>query len=338
MQARLAAQLLAGPPARSVEGAVARLLAVQAQDGRGFRLAVRARTARLTAGHVDRALTADRSTVVTWLNRGTLHLVCAEDYWWLHPLTTAALTTGTVRRLGQLGVSPDAADRGVAVIERTLAAHGPQTRGQLREDLAAAGVPVAGQTLVHLLALSSIRGLTVRGPVAGGEQAFVLVRDWLGPAPPPPDRDVALAELARRHLAGHGPAGDRDLARWSGLPLRDARRALTTAAAGLQERDDGLVELRGPHRAHRRAPPRLLGAVDPLLLGWACRDPIVGPHRGLVTVNGLFRPFALVAGRAVATWRMAGGEVVLTPFEQIEPPARDALDADAADVRRFLGR
>ena len=60
---------------------------MQGQDPRGARLAIRARTRGLTAAHVDRALTADRSLVITWLNRGTLHLTRSEDYWWLHPLT-----------------------------------------------------------------------------------------------------------------------------------------------------------------------------------------------------------------------------------------------------------
>ena len=64
-------------------------------------------------------------------------------------------------------------------------------------------------------------------------------------------------------------------------------------------------------------PPRLLGPYDPVLLGWTSREPILGPHTGIVTVNGLFRPFALVGGRAVATWRMAQGEVALEPFGRI---------------------
>ena len=54
---RFAAQLLTGPPARSAEEVTGRLLAVQAQDPRGARLAIRARSAGLTAADVDRALT-----------------------------------------------------------------------------------------------------------------------------------------------------------------------------------------------------------------------------------------------------------------------------------------
>jgi hypothetical protein len=84
-------------------------------------------------------------------------------------------------------------------------------------------------------------------------------------------------------------------------------------------------------------PPRLLGAFDPLLLGWESRDPVVGPYRQIVTVNGLFRPFALAHGRAVGTWTIAGDQVVLEPFAVLDAGTWAALDTDAADVMRFLG-
>jgi len=58
---RLTAQLLSGPPARDPVAVAERLLAVQGQDPRGVRLAVRARTTDLSATDVDRALTEDRS-------------------------------------------------------------------------------------------------------------------------------------------------------------------------------------------------------------------------------------------------------------------------------------
>jgi len=331
---RLAAQLLAGPPARDPVAVAARLLAIQAQDPRGARLAVRARSEGLTAADVDRALD-ERRLLVTWLNRGTLHLVRSEDYPWLHALTTPQLANPNARRLAQEGVSPAAAERGVAVVERALADEGPLTRTQLRERLDAADVPTRGQALVHVLMLATLRGLVVRGPTAGREHAYALVRDWLGP-PTPVDRDTALAELARRFLAGHGPADDRDLAKWAGVPLRDARAGLGAIAGELEHREDGLVDLRGRGEPPPLPPPRLLGAFDPVLHGWVSREPIVGPHRGLVTDNGLFRPFALVRGRAVTTWTLAAGRVELAPLEPIPRSARGALERDAEAVARFL--
>jgi hypothetical protein len=333
---RCAAQLLCGDPAGSVDEVTGRLLAVQAQDPRGARLTIRARSAGLTALDVDAALTAG-SLVVTWLNRGTLHLVRAEDYWWLHPLTTSQMLAGNSRRLAQEGVPPDDAERAVAAVRAALGADGPLTRSQLRDRVVAAGVRTEGQALVHILALASIRGLIVRGPMAGRDQSFALTGDWLGAPPPALSREAALGELARRYLAGHAPATDRDLAKWAGIGLRDARLGL--ARCGAVQRADGLAELpNGPRRAAAvLPPPRLLGAFDPLLLGWVSRDPIVGPHRQIVTVNGLFRPFALADGRAVATWSMAGGQVTLAPFGALDDETRTALEADAADVTRFIG-
>ena len=332
---RCAAQLLRGDPAGSAGEVAGRLLAIQAQDLRGARLAIRARSARLSVSDVDFALTR-RSLIVTWLNRGTLHLVRSEDYWWLHPLTTPQLRTGNSRRLAQEGVPSDDAERAVAAVRAALAADGPLTRSQLRERVAAAGVRTEGQAMVHVLALASIRGLIVRGPAAGRDQAFVLARDWLGAPPSAMSREAALGELARRYLAGHAPAADRDLAQWAGIGLRDARLGL--ARCGAVQRADGLAELPASlqRAAARLPPPRLLGAFDPLLLGWASRDPIVGPHRRIVAVDGLFRPFALAGGRAVATWNITRGQVMLAPFAPLDAGTRAALTTDAADVTRFL--
>ena len=332
---RLAAQLLVGPSAESVVKVVERLLAVQAQDLGAARLAVRARSTGLTASDVDQGL-SNGTLLVTWLNRGTLHLVRPEDYWWLQQLTTPQLSAGNARRLGQEGVSPFQADRGVAVIEAAIARNGPMTRAQLRELVQAAGVPVAGQAMVHILFLSALRGLTVRGPIIGSEQAFVLVRDWLGEPPEVTERDTALSNLARRFLAGHGPADGRDLAKWAGITLSDARRGLSGARADLDKLPGGLVDLAGHQTPDGRPRPKLLGGFDPLLHGWVDREPVLDGNQSIVTRNGIFRPFALVGGRAVATWGMPGGQVTIAPFGRITAEVQADLECEACDVERFL--
>jgi Winged helix DNA-binding domain len=333
---RFAAQGLSGPPARDPVAVAERLLAVQGQDPRGARLAVRARSEGLAAADVDRALSEERSLLITWLNRGTLHLVRSEDYPWLQALTTPPLLTSCARRLRQEGVAPEVGERAVKVIERSLADEGPLTRHQLRERLDSADVPTQGQILIHLLFLAVVRGVAVRGPMVGKDHAYVLVRDWLGRAKPV-DRDAALAELARRYLVGHAPADDRDLARWAGLPLRDARAGLGAIASELIEREDGLLHLASHPPVSEVPTPRLLGAFDPLLLGWTSRAEVLGPHTHLVTMNGIFRPFALVKGRATATWRLKGGVVTIEPLGRIAKKALEDLEADAADVERFMG-
>jgi hypothetical protein len=369
---RAAAQLLSGPPAARAEEVAGRLLAIQGQDPRGARLAVRVRSQGLSAADIDHALTADRTLVISWLNRGTLHLVRSADYWMLHRLTTPQLETGCARRLAQEGIPPAAADRAAGLIERFLS-DGPLTRAQLAGRLQSAGVRTEGQALVFLLFLTSLRGITVRGPMIGKQHAHVLARDWLG-APPAadPDPGAALGWLARRYLAGHSPATDRDLAKWAGLPLRDARRALREIGSDLDEGADGLVRLaqrpggvteaadgtagaadgtsgaadgtgrsgrghREPRSELALPPPRLLGVFDPLLHGWQSRGPVLGRHEPEIVRGGMFRSFALVDGRAAGTWSVTGDHVSLTLLEPVSAAHRRALEADAEDVRRFLG-
>ncbi|HZC62124.1 MAG TPA: winged helix DNA-binding domain-containing protein [Streptosporangiaceae bacterium] len=342
---RAVAQLLSGPPAVRAEQVAERLLAIQGQDPRGARLAVRVRSQGLSAADVDHALTVDRSLVISWLNRGTLHLVRSADYWLLHRLTTPQLETACARRLTQEGIPPAAADRAAGLIERFLDRDGPLTRAQLAERLESAGVRTQGQALVFLMFLTSLRGISVRGPMIGKQHAHVLARDWLGAPPAAPDRDTALAWLARRYLAGHAPATERDLAKWAGLPLRDARRGLRGIAPELGEGEDGVVRLArqpdgtalaaGPEPA--LPPPRLLGVFDPLLHGWQSRTAVLGRHEPEIVRGGMFGSFALVGGRAVGTWGLPGGQISLTLLEKVSAADRRALETDAEDVRRFLG-
>ncbi len=330
----MTAQGLAGPPLADPVAVAGRLLAVQGQDPRGFRLAVRARTEGLTAADVERDL-SERKLIVTWLNRGTLHLVRGEDYLLLQSLTTPPLLTSSVRRLRQEGVSEAKAERAIEAIERALADEGPLTRVELRERIEAAGVRTDGQAMIHLVFLAALRGVSVRGPMIGKQHAYVLVRDWLGEQKPL-DRDKALAELARRYLAGHQPATDRDLAKWAGLPLRDARAGLKAIGPELEEGEGGLVSLAKRPTPGEIPPPRLLGAFDPVLLGWTSREEVLGPHTNLVTRNGIFHPFAMVKGRAVAKWGLAGGKLTMEPLERLPPRTAKALDADADAVTLFL--
>ncbi len=292
----------------------------------------------MRAADVDAALDAG-SLLVTWLNRGTLHLVTPDDYWWLHALTTPQLEVANRRRLGQEGVDDAQADRGVGVVADAVS-RGPQTRTELRRRLDAASVPTAGQALVHVLFAASIRGAIVRGPMRGTEHAFVPVSDWLGTAPPALERSDALARLARRYLAGHGPADARDLAKWAGVTLTAARSGLDSIADEVTV-VDGLVDLadRSSRRTNARAAapkPRLLGPFDPLLLGWVSREPVVGDHR-VATTNGIVRPVALVGGRIVATWGLAAATLTIALLENVNAATVAALRNDAADVFRFLG-
>jgi hypothetical protein len=176
--------------------------------------------------------------VWTWAMRGTLHLVAAQDAGWLIGLLGPIFAAkGRPRRLA-LGLDDALCEQALAVLRDVLAAGGPQTRAAL-----AARLPIDrdGQAPAHLVAYAALRGVICRGsPVPGGrEPTYVLLEDWLGGAPAPVEEDDALARLARRYLAGHGPATARDLAAWSGIGLRRARRGFELIASELRQEGEG---------------------------------------------------------------------------------------------------
>lgn len=353
---RAVAQGLHRPRGTGVGDVVRRQLAVQAQDYRQAKLAVRARTRGLTATDVDAAMDA-REVVVTWVNRGTLHLMDREDHPWLLGLTGPTQRTPVLRRLADFDVGPDLAERQVGRIVAMLEREGPLDRRAVAERLETARRPGEGLSAVHALGLSGIRGLTVRGPIVDGQQRYALTRDWLGVEPPPAElhgeeRDRALAELARRYLHGHGPAGDRDLAKWSGLPLRDARAGLAAIAAELLDvpgLTGDLVALRAQaaevDAAPSRIPARLLPMWDEQLVGWRDRRTVVREHDlpRFESKNGIVPAVVLHAGRAVGSWSLSrtGGRTTATAASWDDAGFTAAVAKDvareSADVTRFEG-
>lgn len=342
---RAAAQLLHRPVELEPAAVVKRLLAVQAQDLRAARLAVRARGTGFGSAALDLALTEERSLVVAWLGRRTLHLVHRDDYPWLLSLTAPAGLRRNLRRLEQLGIGSRDADRAVAIIERALDEEGPLGRAELAERVGAHGIPTEGQATPHLLMRAALCGLAVLGPVDGGAQKFALTRAWLGGelrALTEGERGAALEQLARRYIRAHGPAGAADLATWIGLPLRDARAGLRRISDELAEVGHGLFDL-AEREPEAEAPARLLPRFDPYLLGWKDRAFAV-PAAHLKDVHpggGMVRAVATVDGAAVGTWRMRRDgerlEIAIDHFSPPSPSLAEALRLEAADVARFMG-
>jgi len=345
---RLRAQVLTGVRPTDPVEAVCRVGALQAQDPRALRLAIRARTTGVDARAVQRVLAEPGRLVVTWLMRGTLHAVPAGDLPWLLALLRPARSSGRTRRLA-LGLDDHVLDTALPIAVELLAA-GPLTRSELADQLRAAGVPLGpGQAPAHLLSVAAREGLVCRGPDRDGEPTYVRLSDWLPGAEPvePIERDDALARLARRYLAGHGPAGAADLAAWSGLPLQDARTGLGALAAA-REVENVRIGGAPAYRLPGEPSPedrtvRLVPAFDEYLLGYRGRALALDAAyaRRIQAGGGIVHPAVLLGGRIIGTWRQrrADGRLIVAvePFRRLPRGTRAALAAEAADVGRFLG-
>jgi Winged helix DNA-binding domain len=349
-RSRMASQLLTGRRPRRVDQVVRAVGGLQAQDTPASRLAVRARSSGLDAAVVRRACERERSVVRTWAMRGTLHMVAAEDVGWLVALLGPGFAAANRRRRLQLGLDEDVCERALRALPAVLG-DGPLPRAELVRRLAGQGVRIdpAGQAPAHLVGYAAMRGLVCRGPDLDGDEAsYVLLDDWVGGGRVLEPED-ALAELARRYLVGHGPAGPEDLAAWSGLPLGRARRAFELVAGELRELCWDGRRLWAPAgtptvRAGGGEPVvRLLPRFDDYLLGWRGRDLILDPRfaRRIQAGGGWIHAAVVADGRVVGTWktRRTGNRLDLTvePFERLQAGIRPAVEAEVADLGRFLG-
>jgi hypothetical protein len=344
-RARMAAQLLHRPAGRSPAALVRHLVGIQAQERMAAELGIRARSPRATLADVDRARLEERSIVRAWAMRGTIHFVHAEDLGWLVPLATESSRPRSYRRLAEEGVPARTVERALGLVRDMLASEGPLTRAEIGERLRRRRVPTDGQALHHLTWLTAADGTVCFGPTRSGRLTFVLVRDWMGKTEAM-DRDRALAELAVRYLAAHGPSLREDLAYWSGLRGPDVRRAWGLVADRLVEVVTGGVvrwRLKGLRTRTGPAPVRLLPMFDEYLLGWRSRDLVVADrHRQkVIPGGGMIHQSVVANGTIRGTWSAAVHDetlVVTVPlFGRSDASLRGALLDEAEDVRRFRG-
>jgi hypothetical protein len=253
------------------------------------------------------------------------------------------------RRRQELHLTDEVCERGLAAIATVLAGSPPLARAELVARIAEQGVRIdpATQAPAHLFGYAAMRGLICRGPELPGP-SYVLLDEWLGtPAGPVLDPDTAVAELAGRYLAGHGPATARDFAAWSGLPIGRARTGFGLVAADHTEVSVAGEPAYLPSTVDPDAPAepvvRLLGQFDEYLLGFGSRDFTLDPAyaKRIQAGGGIITPAVLVDGRVAGTWRVdrkAGSlRVRVEPFTALPRGTNGRLAAEVTDIGRFLG-
>lgn len=335
----------------SAASVVQRLCALQSQEWLSAQLAIAARTTGITQEDLRRAREVDRSFVLTWSLRGTLHLVAAEDLAPQLALFAGRAISGTRRRYQQLGLSESIREDSLDHIAEILAKDGPLIRAALAEKLGARGIPVAGQAIHHLVRYAALRGLICFGPEREGDLTYVLLSEWLPDYKAQEASDETLSNFARRYLRAYGPASSADFARWTGISAKRADGAFAAIADDCvaPEAPVGAVSLLKQQTQHlpaSEATPnsRFLPRYDNYLLVYASRDFMVDAayakrvHPG----GGLIRACVIVDGKAVANWKLEQqrktARIVVSPFQALDKSLQPHLEAEAERVSQFLQR
>jgi hypothetical protein len=359
---RLRSQLLTPQQPAAVIGVahiVQELCGIQAQEAPAAALAVRVRSNGLLATDVEQARVQERTVMRTWGPRGTLHLLATEDIGWLLALLGPVFIAGDRRRREELGLDEDTCARGIKITRNVLAEQGPLTRAELVEQLAIHGLRLEGQARPHLLSRAALEGIICFGPDRGTEPTYVLLSDWVDQEHrgDSPSQEAAHTELALRYLKAYGPATSEDMAAWSGMPMSKTRTAwqrnvgqfieveiANRPAWMLKARTAWLDELSAHAPAQDHTPiVRLLPRFDTYLLGYQKRDLSV-PLQHAKRVNaggGMIHPTVMVDGRVAGTWKSTSRrnylDVVVEPFDELAPEVHAGLEAEVADLARFLG-
>lgn len=319
--------------------------AVQGQDFLPAMWALGLRTEGATEAIVEQAIN-DRQLVRTWPLRNTVHFVTAEDIRWMLELSAPRALKDNARKR-ELGLDEAVFAQSRRVIERELQDGQPRPRPALRQALDDAGISTAGQRGIHIMAHLAQEGLICIGPRQGKQQTFVLIDAWLPPARPR-TRDEALAELARRYFAGHGPATIKDYTWWSGLAAAEARAGLEMAKPHLaQETIGGETYWFDPAAPVGDAIPspaaHLLPFLDEYLVAYKERSAVLPPaYNARVDSGGvMFHQPILVDGQVAGIWTrtLKKEQVVIetTLFRPLSDVEQVALGAAAGRFGAYLG-
>jgi hypothetical protein len=345
---RLRNQRLLGTPFAAPEDVVRWLGAVQSQDYAGAKWAIGQRTRAGTDADIDRAC-ADGRILRTHVLRPTWHFVLPEDVRWMLALTAPRVRAAMATYDRKLALDGAVFRRSQAVLQKALAGGGALTRDELARTLGAAGIEASGQRLGHIMMRAELDAVVTSGPRRAKQFTYALL-DERAPAARTLAREEALAALAGRYFASHGPALPRDFAWWSGLTVGDARLGIESASPRLVSTTvDGKTywHAPGPTRA-ARVPPHavhLLPNYDELIVAY--RDHAASLARG-IAATFTARPelvanhLVLVGGRVVGGWRRLPGKgamtVETTVAVRLDATARAALRAAVARFEQFLGQ
>jgi len=155
---------------------------------------------------------------------------------------------------------------------------------------------------------AEIDGIIASGSIKAGKQTYALLADRI-PKTKILNRDEAVAELARRYFTSHGPATLQDFNWWSGLPVKDCRRAVDELKNSFDSAKIGdETYFFAPFNSvpkFKKNQISLLPAFDEFIISYKNRTASLPfeNHIKAVFINGVFRPVIVYNGKVIGIWK-----------------------------------
>ncbi len=340
---RLYTQRLTGPKFGSAEEVVRYFGAIQAQEYQPSLWAVGQRLADGASENTVVQAIMDHKIVRTWPMRGTIHYVPAEDAKWMLELTAHRVNTKFMGFLHKIGLTQQYLDSARKVLEHTLAGNKPLTRKELYAALEVGGIPTGNSFGLHILGYWSQEGLICPGPHEGKQQTFVLLDEWV-----PQSRrlkgDEAIAEMAKRYFASHGPATVQDFAWWTGLSAAEAKQGAASLDKNFVRKTvDGKEYLFIPVAGNVPDKPaaHLLPCFDEYTVAYKDRSAAVSAEDLRAFGYGVNLNNIIIDGRIAGSWKRTikkdGAIVQLTPLREWSSGDRSAVSAACERYAAYIG-
>ncbi|WP_051041015.1 winged helix DNA-binding domain-containing protein [Fibrisoma limi] len=340
LRQRLANQQLVNPPQHSVPEIVSWLGAVQSQEFHDAKWSVAQRTDGLTHDAFMQAFN-EGMILRTHVLRPTWHFVAPADIRWMLTLTAPRIKAFMRTNDRKLGLDEAVFSRTNTLIEQTLGKAGRYlTRMELAGVLKQAGIRLEANALAHILTRAELEGIICSGAMQGKHQTFALLDERVPEAHQLP-REEALAKLATRYFASHGPATVHDFSWWSGLTLTDARLSIESIKSELaSETIQGSTYWFVPASIPDRLPTRalLLPNFDEYVVGYADRTRLLEPtYAGELSGQGtiLFYKTIVLTGQIVGTWKLVKEKARCRVERQ---PLRALTDCEETQIAETVER
>ena len=304
---RLISQQIAGTTFKTPKDMVAWMGAMQAQDYAMAKWAVGIRLANSTEQVIETALN-NAEIIRSHLLRPTLHLVSADDIYWMLELSAPQIIASLKSRHKELELSETVFTKSNLIIERALSDGKHLIRGELIAELRKAGITTDDNRAYHMIVRAELDGIVCSGARRSGVQTYALLAERV-PKTKRLTKEEALASLARKYFSSHGPATLADFVWWSGLSTSDAQRALEMVQSDLVSE---AIDSQTYWFSNIASIPKtdgdrayLLPAYDEFIISYRDRSAslISENFKKAVSSNGVFRPVIVVNGQVTGIWK-----------------------------------